>query len=435
MPLQGAQLKEHILNRLGYGQSQWNSDRYDALGADAYIAEQFAGTLPGFPPDSPSSLVYVQRNVFDNRQLEGVLTNFWFNHFNVFAPPQSLAGLELNDYLNVAIRPNVFGPFETLLVAIAKSPAMLDYLDNINNDKEAPNQNYARELMELHTIGVDGGYTEKDVAAVARILTGWGVGVGEEFDDLFFTFFPSRHDFGSKLVLGEDFPAGAGLEEGEALLAMLASHPSAALFLGHKLCVHFISETPSASLVAQLATVYHDTDGSIADVLTTLFASDDFVADDAFRAKAKSPHRWLASALQAVGLTDPNSNEFFNAVFPLLDLMGDAGEEPYRYPAPNGYPDRAAFWVSPVSLLKRVTAAEVVSSSFFNQLALRAGTNGGDPASAVDAIAAVLLPGGIADATRNAVLDFLANRPDLTNDQRLAAIGLLLLSSPEFMRY
>lgn len=439
--LQGLQLKEHVLNRVGYGQALWNSDRYDELGAAGYIAEQLGATLPTIAEDGVYLTAKILRGAVEQRQLEAVLRSFWFNHFNVFAPANllnNIAGVSLWPYENLVIAPHVFGRFGDMLLEVAKSPSMIEFLDNRFSTKLGPNENYARELMELHTIGIDGGYTEADVKNVARIFTGWTLDA-YRVDDVGpliteFLFQPEWHDTDAKKVLGEDFPAGGGMEEGEALLEMLAAHPSAGTFLAYKLCAHFVSETPPASLVSQLATVFYDSDGDLHAVMSALLASTEFVDSVNFRSKAKAPHRWIASALAAMGVTASTINIEVTA-YQLNAEVRAAGESPYMNPIPAGYPDVSGYWISPVAMEQRFIAAGVIAERTFHTLEDRAGVDGSDPEAAVDACTAVMIPGGIAASTRSAILEHLALTPGDPNHVKLIAVAQLLLCTPEFLRY
>src|SRR5689334_11711094 len=224
----------------------------------------------------------ILRAVYSDRQLEVVLTDFWMNHFNVFAG-------KVEDFVLVSelerdtIRPYVFGRFRDMLGAVAKSPAMLVFLDNYLNGaptgkppKIGLNENYARELMELHTLGVDGGYTQADVKEVARCFTGWTVKKIHE-DPVFF-FDPKRHDRGAKVVLGHRIPAGGGIEDGELVLDLVAHHPATARFIATKLARRFVSDTPPPALIDRAAKTFRDTDGDLRAVVQTIVTSPEFFA-------------------------------------------------------------------------------------------------------------------------------------------------------------
>lgn len=439
MPLNPAQLKEHVLNRVGYGQLVWNGARYDQLGAAGYIAEQLGDSLPAITIDHVTRYEKIRRGAYEQRQLEAVLRNFWFNHFNVYAThmlTNNLAGVSLWPFENLAIAPYVLGRFGDMLLEVAKSPAMIEFLDNRFSTLDRPNENYARELMELHTIGVNGGYTETDVKNVARIFTGWSasferIGLDPWVAD--FQYRPEFHDTDSKIVLGEDFPAGGGVEEGEALLEFLAAHPSAGPFLAYKLCTHFVSEAPPAALVSQIASVFYDTDGDLLAVMSAILASPEFTDPAVFRTKVKAPHRWMSSALAAVGLDAASTSS--HVIYDLGQATRKAGESPYMNPVPAGYPDVSGYWVSPVSMEQRFIAAGQVATSAAQVVGARAGVDGSDPVDTVDGCAAVMMPGGISDFTRTAVLDHMVLMPAMNNVTRIAIITQLLLCSPEFLRY
>ncbi len=265
--LEGRALKEHTLNRLGYGPSVWHWNRYDELGFQSYVDEQLAGTLAAISPTAAATEPKFRRAVLARRQLEVVLLDFWFNHFNVDAGG-GIAERTVDQHQG-AIQSHLFGRFSDMLLATARSPAMLDYLDNrINYEEEVVNgrvyglnENYARELMELHTLGVDGGYSEADIIEVARVLTGWSVSSDA------YSFKRSRHDGGQKVVMGATFPAGREEEEGVELLNMLAAHPSTASFLSRKLCRRFVSEDPPPAAVDAAAATFTSSGGNLGDTV------------------------------------------------------------------------------------------------------------------------------------------------------------------------
>src|SRR4051812_41305085 len=257
----------------------------------------------------------VLRAVYSERQLQEVLTDFWFNHFNVDArkgPERFL----LTEYERDVIRPHIFGRFRDLLGATAKSPAMLFYLDNwmsVDPNARTPrqlsqgqqpqrrglNENYARELMELHTLGVDGGYTQQDVTDVARAFTGWSIDRPREGGD--FRFQPRMHDPGEKIVLGHTIKAGGGESDGETVLDILAKAPSTPRFVATKLARRFISDTPPPAIVDRAASRFRETDGDLREVVRTILSSREFQSADSYAAKAKTPLEFLVSALRAAG--------------------------------------------------------------------------------------------------------------------------------------
>ncbi len=316
----------------------------------------------------------ILRAAFSERQLEEVMTDFWFNHFNVFAGKGATA-VYLTEYERDAIRPHVLGTFRDLLEATATSPAMLFYLDNWQSaDPNAAaafrrsfapparrvqpaqparparglNENYGRELMELHTLGVDGGYTQQDVVAVARAFTGWTIAAPRQGGG--FRYEPRMHDRGEKIVLGHTIKAGGEREDGERVLDILASHPSTARFISTKLARRFVSDTPPPSLVDRAAARFTQTKGDIREVVRTIITSPEFFAADAYRAKVKTPFEFVVSAVRATGLDLRNAR-------PLVQAVRQLGMPLYFCQPPTGYADRADAWVNTGALLNRMNFA------------------------------------------------------------------------------
>ena len=333
----------------------------------------------------------VARAVVSERQLEEVMTDFWLNHFNVFAGKGAATRHYLVAYERDAIRPNVLGRFRTLLGAVAHSPAMLFYLDNWQSAAEpdrprlmplrvayaaqrryvqrspvfgalpparrdsvmAPvqqrrrglNENYARELMELHTLGVDGGYTQQDVTEAARVLTGWTIERPNEIAS--FRFNPLLHDAGTKVVLGVRFPDGQGEGEGERLLDLLATNPSTATRIATKLVQRFVSDTPPASLVARAAETFRRTDGDLREVMRTIVTSAEFFSAAAWRAKVKSPFEVVVSALRAMDATADTTAR-------ASVLVARLGQGIYQHQAPNGWPETGDGWINTGAILNRI---------------------------------------------------------------------------------
>jgi uncharacterized protein (DUF1800 family) len=325
----------------------------------------------------------ILRAAYSDRQLEEVLTDFWFNHFNVFAgkgPTQEY----LTEYERDAIRPHVLGKFRDLLEATAKSPAMLFYLDNwqsadpnaaqmrqqrmrpggrgfffpppqrpnqnpnAQRQKRGLNENYGRELMELHTLGVDGGYTQDDVINVARAFTGWTIDQPRQGGG--FRFEPRLHDSREKVVLGHRIKAGGGESDGEQVLDILAKHPSTARFISTKLARRFVSDTPPPALVDRAAKRFAETDGDIREVVRTILTSPEFFSADAYRAKVKTPFEFVVSAVRATG------TEVTDAM-PLAQAVRQLGMPLYMCQPPTGYADRADAWVNTGALLNRMNFA------------------------------------------------------------------------------
>ncbi len=315
------------------------------------------------------------RAVYSERQLEEVLVDFWFNHFNVFAGKGATRNY-LNEYEREAIRPYVLGNFRDMLEATAKSPAMLFYLDNWENVApqsprapaspkrgEAPtrtraaspsprpargiNENFARELMELHTLGVDGGYTQADIVNVARALTGWTIRPREGSGTL---FAQRLHDDEEKTVLGHTIKAGGGQDDIEQVLDVLAAHPSTARHIATKLAARFVSDNPPAALVDRAAARFTATRGDLREVVRTIITSPEFFSPDAYRAKVKTPLDFVASALRATGA------EVRSAV-PLARELREMGMPLYFCQPPTGYDDTASTWVSAGALVSRMNFA------------------------------------------------------------------------------
>ena len=382
------------------------------------------------------------RAVYSERQLQEVLTDFWFNHFNVDARKGS-ARFMLTEYERETIRPHVLGKFRDLLGATAKSPAMLFYLDNWMSadpngphqmetafarprpgrgrfgagfgipavqrapaqNKNAPkglNENYGRELMELHTLGVDGGYTQKDVTEVARALTGWTIDRPRQGGG--FTFNARIHDTDQKVVLGHVIKAGGGESDGEQVLDILAKHPSTATFIATKLARRFVSDTPPPALVARAAARFRDTDGDLREVVRTILTSPEFLAPDAYRTKVKTPFEFVASALRATGAEVEDAR-------PLVRELQQLGMPLYMCQPPTGYKDTGDAWVNTGALVSRMN------------LALRL-ASGQVKGTQVDGSTAVTLPGDVSETTRATI----ARAPDAPKTMALT------LGAPEFQR-
>lgn len=304
------------------------------------------------------------------RQLQEALVEFWSNHFNIFVG-KGLDRYFTAAYEREAIRPNTLGKFSDLLLATAKHPAMLFYLDNWQNtDPDSPgargrykglNENYAREIMELHTLGVDGGYTQKDVEALTRILTGWTfapsrrdfmriklAGLDPATIKDGFNFEENRHDGGEKILLGQRF--GGGLEEGERALLMLARHPSTARHISFKLAQFFVEDVPDTKLVAAMSQRFMASDGDIKSVLREMFLSPRFVDAQVRQAKFKSPQRYVVSAIRATGIETKN-------ILPVLGLLRQLGQFPFGCQSPDGYKCTQEAWLNPDAMTRRLSFA------------------------------------------------------------------------------
>ena len=527
----------HVLNRIGFGPTQDDVEKVRGMGLQAYIDQQLHperlpdGTMearlaglttvglssrqifeqiaqpmmearrerqaaagadqpPGAPPAIPNPMPRQANNVvaelgaqkmlravYSERQLQEVLADFWFNHFNVDARKGQVRFM-LTEYEREAIRPHVLGRFRDLLEATAKSPAMLFYLDNwmsasptAAQDLQRPmrgaqprpgqpgrvargrmpfpatpapqanaqrmprglNENYGRELMELHTLGVDGGYTQKDVTEVARALTGWTIqnprmGGG-------YVFNPRVHDRATKVVLGHTIEAGGGEEDGERVLDILAAHPSTARFISTKLARRFVSDTPPAALVERMAATFRRTDGDLREVMRTLLTSPEFLSPDAYRAKVKTPFEFVVSAVRATGTQLQDAR-------PLVGAMQQLGMPLYMCQPPTGYKDTADAWVNTGALVNRMNFALQLAGNGLRgggprragavpRAGLRTGPGNEAVASAGNAVQGVpdrILQRVLADDVSATTRDTIAKAT--TPEQRLA----LTLGSPEFQR-
>lgn len=300
----------------------------------------------------------VIRAILSPKQLFETMVGFWNNHFTVNCLDGPVSIFK-NPEDRLIMREHALGKFGELLQLDAKSPAMLFYLDNYNNTVSGPNENYARELMELHTLGVDGGYTEADVLEVARCFTGWTI---SQTTDDFFLFFSDSHDFGEKTVLGQTIPAGQGVEDGEQVLDILAHHESTAKFISHKLAVRFVSDTPSENIVGELTDIYQNQDGDIKAMMRHLLLSDEFLASK--DQKVKQPMEYVVSAIRSTRpqLTNRGGSE-------LADIIQDLGQPLFHWATPDGFPDNNQHWVNTSSLLVRWNMVVGLADNTFNEFA------------------------------------------------------------------
>jgi len=312
----------------------------------------------------------LQRAIYSPRQLEEVLVDFWLNHFNVFRDKNTV-GMLLTSYERDAIRPHVLGRFRDMVLSTARHPAMLSYLDNhlsrsspengpyaattvvVNGGpNQGLNENYGRELLELHTLGVDGGYTQDDVINVARAFTGWTIFDPNRYGE--FQFNPQMHDRGEKVVLGHKFPRGGGEEEGVRIIDMLSVHPSTARFISRKLAQRFVADVPPPALVDRMAATFTKTGGDLRAVMETLLLSREFMSEGAWQAKVKTPLELTVSALRALDadVTDATA---------LAQQIADMGQPLYGRIDPSGYPNTADAWTGSAGLLRRMTFANALS--------------------------------------------------------------------------
>ena len=458
------------------------------------------GYKPRQIPVTELQTAKILRAVYSERQLQEVLTDFWFNHFNVYAQ-KGVDRLFMTSYEREAIRPNVFGKFEDLLLATAKSPAMLFYLDNwlstsptaktpdlnqlrqmrqnrnpngqsfglgqgqiggFGNKRDLRrqerremkaepqmekkmegkmaqqpqngkrtrgiNENYAREIMELHTLGVDGGYTQKDVQEVARCFTGWTLRQPRNGGGFYFA--PFMHDDGEKTVLGTKIPAGGGQKDGELVIKLLARHPATAKFVATKLARKFVDDDPSPALVNRLSQSFLKSDGDLRAVYKTLFTSPEFWAVETYRAKIKTPFEMTVSAVRALG-ADTNGTQ------PFHKWVQQMGEGLYLAQPPTGYADKAENWVNTGALLERMNFALALSSNRVpgSRVNFAPELKAAKPNEVADYFIKNILHGNISPQTR-ATLDKTLKDASIAsnNGTDIAKIAALILGSPEFQR-
>lgn len=420
----------------------------------------------------------ILRAVYDENQLREMMTEFWFNHFNV-SVEDGAARIYVVSYERDVIRPNALGRFEHLLTATAKHPAMLLYLDNalstagegvstvvdrndyrrnrrarigggqrnrVNRERRGPlanrkgvNENYARELLELHTIGIEGGYTQADVEETARAFTGWTIfpqrGLGERGSHMLarlpglqrsgdFLFRGDVHDAEAKRILGRYFPAGGGLAEGEQVLTMLAHHPGTARRLAEKLACRFHSDDPPTSLVQRMMQAYRNSRGDISKVLWALVTSPEFWSPDTVGVKVKTPLELLASAGRGLSMEmEPRR--------PMQQALAEMGQPLYAYAAPTGFPDEAEFWVnagllvSRIHLMRDLARGRLVGGTPNLNLLAAYGAEDDPGKAIIDS----LLPSGVTSQLTNS----LANRP-LESPTDVIDMVAQVLASPDFQR-
>ncbi|MEO8259012.1 MAG: DUF1800 domain-containing protein [Acidobacteriota bacterium] len=394
------------------------------------------------------------RAIYSERQLQEVLTDFWFNHFNVDARKGRVRFM-LTEYERDAIRPHVLGRFSDLLEATARSPAMLFYLDNwqsaapnspdidaaaarrrqalgrrpgrgralgqplpaapaqqpVNRPRRGLNENYGRELMELHTLGVDGGYTQQDVTEVARAFTGWTIenprqGAGYRFD-------PRLHDDGEKVVLGHRIKAGGGERDGIEVLDLLSRHPSTARFIATKLVRRFVSDTPPPALVERAAGRFRQTDGDLREVMRTILTSPEFLSVEAYRAKVKTPFEFMVSTIRATGAEVQDG-------LPLVRAMQQLGMPLYACQPPTGYRDTADVWMNTGALVSRMNIALSVAANQMRGVSIASQSLPTDSRG----VAEVILNGDVSEAT-------LATIAKATTAPQMLALAV---GAPEFQR-
>ena len=390
-----------------------------------------------------------------SRQLEEVLVDFWFNHFNVSADKGRTRWM-ISAYERDAIRPHVLGSFRALLGATAKHPAMLVYLDNWLSTRDGfdlkdygrgrklagagkqtvfgLNENYARELLELHTVGVEAGYTQHDVREAARALTGWSLELRERADDFGgFIYRDVAHDKGPKHVFGLALDAGGRQDDGERLLDYLALHPATARFLALKLCRRFVSDTPPQPLIDRVAAEFLRTRGDLTATYRAIFSSPELWADDVYAAKTKTPFEFIISAVRATG-------SLASAERPLGQALDALGMPLYRAQPPTGYAELASSWVNAGALVCRINFGLKLAQGRIRGVQLRLPAVAGTADQVIDALALQLLGSSPTAATRSTLKAALAGPEEAQvedGEQRSADPGViagLLLGSPEFQK-
>jgi len=420
------------------------------------------------------AMAKVTRAIYSERQLQQVMDDFWFNHFNVFAQKGEVKWY-LTSYERDVIEPHTLGKFKDLVEATAKSPAMLFYLDNfLSADPRAAqraaaeraarqarrggfggrpfppppqqgqkkkqerglNENYGRELMELHTLGVDGGYTQKDVTEVARCFTGWTIEKPRENPE--FKFDERLHDPDTKIVLGKKIHNG-GMGDGKEVIDLLAKHPSTAKFISTKLARRFVSDTPPQSLIAKMAQTFESSDGDIRAVMKTMVYSPEFWSREAFRAKIKTPFELVISAARALG-TDVDTP------MPLVQWTGRIGEPLYQCQPPTGFSDKADAWVNTGALLNRLNyslalAGNKVRGSRSDAATLLGLDMSADPKAALDRAVEMFLGGeaarGTVETLEKQIEDPQIVQAKLDDPVKRVDMGVvagLVLGAPEFQR-
>ena len=490
----------HVLNRLSFGPRPGNVQMVAQMGIDRYIQQQLSPDSIPLPqalstqlsqlealnltpsellaqyepankqkltPDEQKALRQKARGVMQQavqarllqatanpRQLEEVMVDFWYNHFNVFAD-KGLDRVLVGAYEQQAIRPYAIGRFRDLLGATAHHPAMLFYLDNWQNTAPGSpgargrfkglNENYARELMELHTLGVDGGYSQQDVITLAKILTGWGFRRNGQPTDRTtgFYFDPKRHDSSDKVFLGYKIKGG-GVEEGEKALDILAKSPATAHHISYELTQYFVADTPPKLLVDRLTKEYLSTNGDLRAVLKALFHSPEFWQTQYYSAKFKTPYQYVVSAVRATGIDVTN-------VQPLTNTLQQLGMPIYGCLTPDGYKNTQAVWLNPDAMTRRISFATALASGRLplqaiaptpSTLATATNTNSVSPAEAASIAPVPTLANSTSrfiqpfDATQLAATlgqPFSAKTQQTiaTNPSQLRAA--LMLGSPEFM--
>jgi uncharacterized protein (DUF1800 family) len=382
----------------------------------------------------------LQRAIYSTRQLEELMVDFWFNHFNIYLDKGADRHL-VPSYEREAIRPNALGKFSDLLHATASHPAMLFYLDNwqsvgaeppamgrgqrraaapkLKRNARGLNENYARELLELHTLGVDGGYTQKDVTEVARCLTGWSIADPRRGGS--FLYNDRIHDKGAKTVLGVTIPAGGGQNDGEKVLEIVLNHPSTARFISRKLATRFVADDAPEELIARMAKSFTESHGDIRTVLRTMFLSREFLSAGAYRSKVKTPFEMVVSAARAVDANIESAASF-------SQRLNELGQPLYRKVEPTGYSSRNEEWINSAALLGRMNFALALAQNKLPGAQSQIASS-----TTREQLEAQLIPSGLSPSTREAIDNALKTDRSL-DTSTTGLIAGLLLGSPEFQR-
>jgi uncharacterized protein (DUF1800 family) len=439
----------------------------DALKAPVVqTAAQNAPPKPTPTPKNPQMVVTdlqrskLLRAVYSDRQLYELMVDFWENHFSIFANKDDDRYL-LTSFDRETIRPFALGRFRDLLGATAHSPAMLFYLDNWRSSVPRPypakdgkpagvdgglNENYAREIMELHTLGVDGGYTQKDVQEVARCFSGWTI--EKPNAEGLFLYRPGLHDDGEKVVLGHKILAGGGIADGERVLDILATHPSTARFIATKLARRFISDDPPPSVIDRAAAIFLKTDGSIRETLRAIITSPEFFSTAAYRAKVRSPFEYVAAAMRATSAETDGDR-------PVLDFIGRMGQPLFGRITPDGYSDRAEQWLSSGAMIARLNFAAALTTNRLKGTTVKFeqlldGVDQNNRATVASKMISLTLWGDVSEGTRSALAKTIESTATVASstappnvpaafDARTAPafiseLATLLIGSPEFQR-
>ncbi|HTB11373.1 MAG TPA: DUF1800 domain-containing protein [Bryobacteraceae bacterium] len=375
------------------------------------------------------------RAILSNRQLQEQMVDFWYNHFNVFLDKGNDRFM-VPSYEREAIRPHVLGHFRELLESTATAPAMLFYLDNWQSvapdvarrgrggkQTRGLNENYGRELLELHTLGVDGGYTQKDVTEVARCFTGWTIKNPQGGST--FNYNDRVHDKGEKIVLGVTIPAGGGKDDGEKVLDILAKHPSTARFISKELALRFVADNPPQALIDRMAKTFLDTDGDIRAVMNTMLTSKEFLSQGAYQAKVKTPFEMIVSSVRATGAE-------VDFAFPLADRIAKLGQPLYRKLEPTGYSNANAEWINSAALLARMNFALDLTQNKVQGTKVDQARFKEDPAHTARLMLFTNPTAPTRDAIDKAIADQKAKNPKAPPSPALVA-GLVI-GSPDFQR-